>query len=120
MKLTLRQRFTLIELLPQQGNIVLMRRACELRDRLLPTEAEEKEFGVGYDGPTIRCNRKSGSVEREIDIGQAMTDSIVEALGKLNEDGHLTMSHAPLYEKFVTVGKAAAETPVSNGKSPPA
>lgn len=119
MKLTLQERFALIDILPQQGNMVLMSRARKLRDRLLPTEAEDEEFGIAHDGPAIRCNKKGRSVEREIDIGEAMTEEIVAKLEKLDKNGQLTIAHVPLYEQFVTAAKPAAGKPDDKSATPP-
>lgn len=115
MLLTLQQRYSLIDILPQQGDIVLMRRTCELRDALLPTEAEDKEFGIGRADNAISCNPKGRSEAREIKVGETMRDTIIVKLTTLSEEGKLTILQVPLYEKFV-----AAEKPTDSNAADPA
>lgn len=114
-KLTLPERYTLIDILPQKGDIDLMRRACELRDVLLPTEAEDGEFGIVREPGAVGCNKKGRTEEREIEVGQTMRDKIIAKLTALSKEGNLVTAHVPLYEKFVA---ATTEDPAEKGETP--
>jgi len=100
MKLNLLERFTLLQILPTEGNFTTLNIVRDLQKVLALSEEEFKEFGVVQEGDKTTWNKK-GREDREIKIGEKATDIIVESLKKLDESKKLTSQHMTIYEKFI-------------------
>ncbi len=114
--LTIRQRYTLMELLPTKGNYSQLSRFQELRDVLEPTDVEKQKFGMadirdegGYPTGAVRLPPERVKTEREIPVGQHVFDVIVGLLKKLNDSNTLEARQLRLYEKFVDPGPEKTE-----------
>jgi hypothetical protein len=120
MKLTLEQRFALIQILPGKGDITVMGHVCTLRDWLIPSIDEELEFGVRQPDDTMRWDITFfRTTEREIEVDQIMTGRIKEELERLSNKGELLIQHVHLYRKFVKGGvKPAEETSNAEPETP--
>lgn len=114
MQLTLQDRYVLKNLLPVEGSYTLMTRVNELRERLEASKAEKEKFGVTdvvdtHGQPTGRLwwdpEKKT---EREIEIGQSMTDVTVKILKKLNDGEKLSGLQVSLFKRFVEIPEAEA------------
>lgn len=112
MRLTLHERYALSGLLPVQGNFLTMKRLRELREALGATEAEKKEFAIIEEDGRIGWDAAHNQTEREIEIGESMTDLTATTLKKLDDEGKLGVAHVSLFEKFVEkVQPSTAEKP---------
>ena len=98
-----------------------MVRIQKLREELLFTEKEEKEFGIVYtpqgdvafapkqheelDGNEARKLTQAMMIdnkhEREFEIGDTIEDIIVDELKKLDKEEKFPSDYISLYEKFV-------------------
>jgi len=115
MKLNLMERFTVLQILPTEGNFATLNIVRKLQEALAPTEDEYTEFGIKGPGEefieedgtvTIIPEDKTrwntvGAEEREIEVGEKASDIVVEALNKLDKEKKLTPQHLTVYEKFV-------------------
>ena len=106
MKLNISERFALLGVLPQQGNVITLRIIRELQSRLSLTEEEIKHYNVqnhaNPDGSArITWNPELSEEEKDIAIGEAATGTIKKQLVRLNAQNQLHFSMLPLYEKFV-------------------
>jgi len=100
MKLNVLERLLLLNLLPAEGsytNLKLMRKA---KENLSFTEDENKLLNFKQDGDSLRW-ADNVVPDKEIDIGEIVTQIIVKALKKLNNEEKLKIEHESLYEKFV-------------------
>ncbi len=117
--LTLGERLALLNALPQQGPIAVMRFVRKLRDKLGVQEAELAKFDqagnlLPSDGPDVQVegNRLRWNVAK--DAAQQRRFSgfelkvIIDALQALDKKEALTEGHVPLWDKFVE-GKAEPE-----------
>ena len=100
MKLTVIERLTLLQILPQEGNFLTIKVVRDLTSVLAMNEKEFKEFEIKQTGEQVTWNLK-GNQERAVEIGEKATDIIVEALKRLDEQKKLEQRHLSLYEKFV-------------------
>jgi len=106
MKLNLLERFTILKILPQEGNFATLKILNNLKSVLSPSEEEFKEFEIkphvvdGKQTDKIVWNAK-GQEEREIEIGEKATDIIIESLKDLDKSKKLINEHFSIYEKFV-------------------
>lgn len=106
MKLKIAERFALLGVLPQQGNVITLRIIRELQSRLSLTEEEIKHYDVqnhaNPDGSArINWNPELSEEETDITIGEAATGVIKEQLTRLNAQNQLHVTMLPLYEKFI-------------------
>jgi len=106
MKLNLSERFSLLNILPQEGNFVTLKIIRDLTSGLAPNDKEFKEFDIKQrPGANIQETETTwnlaGNVEKGIEIGEKSTDIIVAALTKLDETEKLEPRYLSLYEKFV-------------------
>jgi len=100
MKLNILERFTILQILPKEGNFVTLNIVRDLQKSLAPSEEEFKEFEIKQVGEQTTWNEK-GIVDKEIKIGEKSTDIIIEALEKLDKENKLTPQHMSVYEKFI-------------------
>ena len=100
MKLNVLERLLVLNLLPAEGsytNLKLMRKA---KENLSFTEDENKLLNFKQDGDSLRW-ADNVVPDKEIDIGEIVTQIIVKALKKLNDEAKLKLEHMSVYEKFV-------------------
>jgi len=106
MKLNLIERFTILKILPQEGNFATLKILNNLRLSLAPSEEESKEFEIrpevmeGEQATKIVWNTK-GQEEREVEVGEKATDIIIESLKSLDKSKKLNNEHFSIYEKFI-------------------
>lgn len=103
MKLTIHERIILASILPPAGTFVTLGLVRKLREALSFSEQEHKDFGILVNNETGTVNWKDehATTETEIEIGEKMTDLVVETLKKLDKEAKLTEHHFSLYEKFI-------------------
>lgn len=100
MKLNVPERLSLLQVLPQEGNVVTLKILKDLASVLGLSEEEFKEFGIKRDGDQATWNEKGGE-EIEIALGEMATDIITETLVKLDRNNKLPQRCLSSYEKFV-------------------
>ena len=100
MKLNVKERYVLLQILPREGDFITITVLKELKEKVFPSVVELDEFEIKQVNSQIKWNDK-GDEEREIEIGERATDIIVGSLKKLNDEKKLTEDHFSLYEKFV-------------------
>ena len=102
MKLTVLERLTALNLLPEEGNIVKIRMRMKLIEKvgLSAEELEEYELKPGEVENTVQWKMDIPQ-EKDIDLKGPEIAAIAENLVKLNKDEKLTPQHLTLYEKFV-------------------
>ena len=109
MKLTIFERLSIQDLLPNKENFVTLRILRELREKLSPSEAEVKKYELKIipTSPTtsqITWNNEKydlRKIETEVEIGETAYNIVTEILKKKNEEKELTMGLFSIYEKFV-------------------
>ena len=102
MTLSIIERIQLLNLLPTEGNIVTLRIINDVRRDLSFSEKEIKAFEIKNNPETgqIKWNPKKTKA-KEIAVGDATKQIVVDVLKKLDSDKKLTNMHIPLWDKFV-------------------
>lgn len=104
MKLNVGQRLTLVQVLSSIKADIVTWAMVETASLNLGLEDKEfKEFSITQVEGQVTWNEK-GAQEREIEIGEKVTDIIVTELNKLNDakpEGLLEQRHVSLFRKFV-------------------
>ena len=98
MKLSVRERFMLLSILPPEGNFATLRIVRQLREALSFSEAEHEHFGIKEEQGLARWER---SEDREYRFAARAKALIHDALQRLDEAGKLTVELLPLAEKFL-------------------
>jgi len=110
--LTIAERISLFEALPQQGSILTLRTITALREQLAFTDKERQVWKIEQketpQGLMMVWDFDFNKVEVEFDINDATKGLIYVSLEKLSNDGQLRMEMISLYEKFVE-GKKSNE-----------
>jgi len=100
MDFTLKERYLLLNALPEQGDFRTIKTIAALRDELFVSEQEVIDFKIVADGDRIiwdtTCEKP-----KVIDIGPIATTIIVDTLKAMDAEKKLTIDYVPLYEKFV-------------------
>ena len=99
MKVGISERIRLLNILPEQGNLLTIKIVRELREALSFTEAEHKEFNVKVTDDRITWN--PDAVAKEIEIGDQAKEIIEKQLRMLNEKDELTVPDITLWEMFI-------------------
>ena len=102
MKLSMRDRFVLLNILPPEGDIATIKIVHRLRQDLAPTEQEFKDYKITQKEGQVMWDdtmeKKRGPQEKK--IGPKAFMLIEEAFEKLNKDKKLTEGHLETYYKF--------------------
>jgi len=101
MKLNVPERLLLLNLLPATGDITSIKLLRKAKEELSFDEKENKDFGFVQDGEMLRWNSDMGNVEKDVTIGEIITELIRKKLKKMNEEKELTEQHISIYEKFI-------------------
>jgi len=105
MKLTIKERLMILNILPKQSNFATLKIVRKLEEDLSFSENEYKEFGFDVteiNGQVItKWNSEKNQEVKDIKIGEKALDIIVESLKKLDNEKKLTQDHYVLYKKFV-------------------
>ena len=100
MILTVQERLTLLQVIPQQGNFATMKVLDELRMNLSYTEEQMKQWGIEANEETKMISWEENG-EADIPIGEKATGIIVDALRKLDTEDKITEPAVSVYEKFI-------------------
>ena len=102
MKLTMRDRFVLLNILPPEGDIATIKIVHRLRQDLAPTEKEFKDYKITQNEGQVMWDdaieKKKGPQEKN--IGPKAFVMIEEAFEKLNKEKKLTEGHLDTYIRF--------------------
>lgn len=100
MKLSILDRLALLNALPKEGDITVLKVVRKLQDDLSFSEEEHKKLNFRQEDERLLWDDE-GDMDREIEIGEKATDVIVRALRSLNEHGKLHIDAINVYERFV-------------------
>ncbi len=104
MKLSVGDRLILLNVLPQQGDIVTLRIVRDLQSALSFSEKEHKQLKFTQEGQRVNW---TGEASKAIPIGPKAHIIIQTELEKQSSEGTLPMQAITLYERFC--GEATEE-----------
>lgn len=99
-ELSVVERLQLLDILPQDGDVVTLRIIRDLQRELSFTEQEIAESNIKTTGNQVSWNPASVAT-KPIDLGPKALSIIVETLSRLSAEKRLHMAKLPLYERFV-------------------
>jgi len=102
MKLTMRDRIVLLNILPPEGDITTIKVVHKLRMELAPSEKEIKDYKIRQEKTQILWDdareKKVGAQDKK--IGPKAFSIIEEAFQSLNKQKKLNEGHLETYMKF--------------------
>ena len=114
MKLSMRDRFVLLNILPPEGDIATIKIVHRLRQELAVSEQEFKDYKVTQlEGQVTwddAMEKKRGAQEKN--IGAKAFRLIEEAFEKLDKEKKLTEGHLETYCKFCSEEKEDSDEEV--------
>ena len=100
MKLTVLERLMIQNLLPEKGSFTNLKLVRVAREALSFDELENKRLNFQQDGEQLRWNEDSVG-EKEIPIGEIVTEIIKKSLRDLDQKEELTVQQTSIFEKFL-------------------
>ena len=102
MDLSVKERISLLSILPQQGDIITIRICHDLRMMLALQDSEEEKAGItkkelGGGQMTIEVRN---DYETELSFSHKQIQLIIEALEGMDKNKSLTIGHLSLWDKF--------------------
>jgi len=102
MKLNVLERISVLQILPKESNIAMLKIVRDLQGLLALSEAEVISIGFKVEGDNMLWNEKK-AVDKDINFGEVASKMIADELKKLDGANSLKASHLSLWEKFVDV-----------------
>ena len=100
MKLNVLNRLQILQVLPKEGSIVMLKVLRDLQSKVGLTSEEAVEFGIKQDGEHINWNAK-GNEGKDFEFTVKEEEMIKDALAKLEKEKKLNLAQIDLYEKFM-------------------
>jgi len=107
MQLSVLDRVHLLQLLPNSGNLVMVRMLHRLRERLGFTPEELAECGIVTDQVNGRIRWTKDKIV-DVVFHDTEKDLFITTLRELDRTSKLTVGLLPLYDRFVENGKVPA------------
>lgn len=101
-KLTLRERITMIALLPMQGNWFQLRFIEDVRKDVAFSETEMEEHGITLIGDQINWKKTSLTYEKEVNLGNFCMEKVKERILKLHKENKLDEAIVSIAKKVFT------------------
>ena len=103
-RLSVIERLVLLNLLPKEGTFANLKLIRVARESLSFNDIENQKLKFVQTGEQVHWDMK-GAVDIdahfEIEIGDTVTQLVIDELKKLDKEGKLTDEHFSLYEKFI-------------------
>lgn len=103
LKLNIKERVILSDILPQQGNKL---QQIIVRGLILKTEfkpAEIDKYGLTFTPQGVAWNEKAKSAHFEYEVSEAEISILKEAAGTLDKEARVTQHNLSLIEKIETL-----------------
>lgn len=104
MKLSVSERYILLDILPREGTYTTLKILRKLRESLAFSEEEVKKYSIVEEiqasGMIVKWNTTIPQ-ESEINIGEKATEIIQTTLKNLDSNSKLTEREFSLFEKFI-------------------
>jgi hypothetical protein len=98
MKLHVKERITLLKILPKEASFSTFKILIELKSALSFTEAEHKQFSIQEENGLISWKN---SKEKEIAIGEKASEIISQTLLTIDKAEKIDENTYSLYKKFI-------------------
>lgn len=97
MKLSINERLTIVQIIPEKGNFKTMKIVENLNKALYLSEEELKEFEVTQNGDQLKWNKK-GTGRHEVGISEFGMEIIMESFEALDKDEKLSIQYYQVFK----------------------
>lgn len=105
MKLNLLERYTILQILPQENNLATWKIIYDLRNNLSFNEDDYKKYNIVQVEDRLNWDIKGSIEELDISIGEKaielISNSLKPIIDKLEQDGKMSEVFYKLYIKFI-------------------
>ncbi len=105
MKFTVLERFVLSSILPAEESFATLKLVRKAKENLSFNDIENQKLKIRQDGEQVIWDQQAAiEIDKnaaEVELGDTVTQLIVDALKKLDEEKKLKDEHFSLFEKFV-------------------
>jgi hypothetical protein len=99
-KLNLKDRFIIGELLPQKANRLTMVIARDILNKIDITQNDIEEYGITIEGNGYKWNPEKGVIEKEYDFTEAEINVLIEGINELDKSNGITLDMINTVEKI--------------------
>ena len=99
--LNIGERFNIVNLLPQKGDMLTMQDVQDLQRALIPRPDEREELGIVQNGSSISWAEESAAIEKEIDFTAPQVTIVVNKLREMDKNKELALEQLSLWAKFI-------------------
>ena len=100
MVLSILERLIVLHLLPKEGSFANLKLLRVAKESLSFNEEENKALNFRQEGEQIKWDNVVVT-DKEIEVGEVVTQMIVKELKKMDGEGKLIEEHVGVYEKFI-------------------
>ncbi|KKL03953.1 hypothetical protein LCGC14_2620930 [marine sediment metagenome] len=104
MKFTVMERFVLSSILPAEESFATLKLVRKAKENLSFNDIENQKLNIRQDGEQVIWDMQAAiEVDKnaaEVELGDTVTQLVVEALKKLDSEKKLKDEHFSLFEKF--------------------
>ena len=102
MKLNVLERLILLNILPPTGDFKSIKLLRKVREEASFDEEENKALSFSQnENDMLQWDTKVGNIEKDVLIGEIITELVKTELKRLDEEKKLTEDHISFYDKFM-------------------
>ena len=105
MKFTVMERFVLSSILPAEESFATLKLLRKAKESLSFNDIENQKLKITQSGEQVVWDMKAAveidKTVNDVDLGDTVTQLIVDALNKLDKEKKLKDEHFSLFEKFI-------------------
>lgn len=105
MKFTVIERFVLSSILPTEENFATLKLVRKAKESLSFNDIENQKLKIKQEGEQVIWDMEAAfeidKTVSDVDLGDTVTQLIVDALKKFDQEKKLKDEHFSLYEKFI-------------------
>lgn len=108
MKLGIADRFSIMEILPKQGNFITLSIVQDIIKKITITQDDLKKYNIrtipAPDGMvSYRWDDAEGKIETEIEFTDTEKQIIVDSLRKMDNEKKISLNMIGTYKKFMNI-----------------
>jgi len=99
-KLNLKDRFIIGELLPPKANRLTMIIVRDILNKIDITQKDIEEYGIIQEGNGYKWNQERGNIEKEYNFTEAEIDVMLKGINELDKSNSITVDMLNTIDKI--------------------
>jgi hypothetical protein len=100
MKLTVKERILIPEILPEKSNSIILKIMRKFKEELSFDAEENRVLKFKYSGDQVTWEEVENIV-KDIQVSDLITELLIKSLKQMDKDNELPEKYLSLFEKFV-------------------